>query len=98
MNYGIFQSIPKKQGIVKGFFGAENTIYYSMLRNLQSFTYLPKSSTRRKSLSLFAIETARALTLAGETEGPAPAHVSHEDLIYYNLCRKLRADSLLLER
>jgi hypothetical protein len=50
----------------------------------QTFSYLPKSSTRRKSRFLFVIETARASTSVGETEGPAPAHVSHEDLMYYN--------------
>jgi len=32
--------------------------------------YLPKSSTRRKSRFLFVIETARALTLVGETGWP----------------------------
>ena len=46
--------------------------------------FLPESSTRRKSGFLFVIETARALTLVGEAEMPVPAHVSHEDLMYYN--------------
>jgi hypothetical protein len=45
---------------------------------------LPESSTRRKSRFLFVIETARALTLVSETEKPAPTHVSHEALMYYN--------------
>ena len=35
--------------------------------------YLPKSSTRRKSRFLFVIETARVLTLLGETGWPAKA-------------------------
>ena len=35
------------------------------------FSYLPKSSTRRKSGFLFVIETARAFTLVGETRWPA---------------------------
>jgi hypothetical protein len=51
---------------------------------IQSYNYLPESSTRRKSKFLLAIETARAFALVGETEGPAPAHVSHEDLMYCN--------------
>jgi hypothetical protein len=33
--------------------------------------FLPKSSTRGKSLSLFVIETARAFSLVGETGGLA---------------------------
>jgi hypothetical protein len=49
------------------------SIYCGWCEAVKCTDFLPKSSTRRKSRFLFVIETARVLTLIGETRWPAKA-------------------------
>ena len=47
----------------------------------QDLRFLAKILNPKKVQVFFVIETARALTLVGETEGSAPAHVSYQHLM-----------------